>query len=300
MSEVRSMTGFATVAGWAGDAPFTLTIKSVNHRFLDLQTRLPGGCDGLETSMRRMLKERLRRGHVEVAVSFERGAGGGLRLNKELLAEYVRLYREAMAAHGLAGEPELNGLLRMPGVLSAEAPLRLAEMEGFEAAVLAALDEAIARLNEARSEEGATLAMELERSMRRIHALAEEVGALRAGVRQAQFERLQLRMRELMAGVEVAEDRLLAEAALLAERSDVEEELVRVRTHAQRFLALLEAGGELGKRTDFLLQELNREANTPRSKTGAATGGAGLEVTEMGLEMKAEIERAREQVQNLE
>ena len=116
----------------------------------------------------------------------------------------------------------------------------------------------------------------------------------------ATFERLRGRIAELTQGAAPSEERLLAEAALLAERSDVEEELVRLRTHAERFLTLLNGGGELGKHLDFLVQELNREANTLLSKTSGASSGNGLRITDIGLEMKVEIERAKEQVQNLE
>jgi uncharacterized protein (TIGR00255 family) len=136
--------------------------------------------------------------------------------------------------------------------------------------------------------------------MARLGTFAEEMAGLRNGVREAQFERLRGRLTELTDGVSVSEERLLAEAALLAEKSDVEEEVVRLRTHVDRFVAMLDEGGELGKRLDFLLQELNREANTMLSKTSGAAGKNSLRITELGLEMKAEIERAREQVQNLE
>ena len=136
--------------------------------------------------------------------------------------------------------------------------------------------------------------------MSRLQASANEVAELRSGVREALFERLRTRLAELMQGTSVSEERLLAEAAVLAEKSDVEEEIVRLRTHVEHFVALLDAGGEVGKRLDFMLQELNREANTMLSKTSSASGTNSLRITELGLEMKAEIEKAREQVQNLE
>lgn len=301
MSGIQSMTGFASVAGSIGEqVPFTLTIKTVNHRFLDLHLRLPPGCEELEVRLRRVLKERLRRGHVELTLSVERNGAGAIRLNDTLLASYVRIFRESAAASGLRGEPELNSLLRLPGVISAEATGRATDLEGFDAAVMSAVDEGLDALTAVRGQEGATLAAELKRSMGKILRATEEVSALRDGVRTAQFQRLRQRLAELMAGVPVSEEKVLAEAAVLAERSDVEEELVRLRTHAERFLALLEAGDEIGKQTDFLLQELNREANTLLSKTGSATGDSGLRVTELGLEIKTEVERAREQVQNLE
>jgi len=301
MSAIYSMTGYASLRGSAREElAFTLTIKSVNHRFLDLQFRLPSSCDRLEIQLRRLLKERLRRGHVDLTLQLERKANLQIQLNSSLLDAYVKAFREASALHGLTGEPDMNALLRLPGLMSAESSVNEEAMQGLEQAVLPLVDDLVARLNEVRAQEGAALAAELRASMSRLLAFATEVAELRSGVREALFERLRARLAELMQGTSVSEERLLAEAAVLAEKSDVEEEIVRLRTHVDHFIALLDAGGELGKRLDFLLQELNREANTMLSKTSGASGGNSLRITELGLEMKAEIEKAREQVQNLE
>ena len=301
MSVIFSMTGFASVQGFfRGQTGFTLTLKSVNHRFLDLNLRLPSQCDALEVQMRRVLKERLKRGHVEVTLQIDRKAGGQMQLNSDLLETYVQAYREAAALHRVNSEPDLNAILRIPGVMSTESGFSKDDAAGLDSSVLAQLGPLLFKLNEERAQEGATLAAELRRSMGRLGELAVEVGELRSGVRDAQFDRLRARMAELLNGAGVSEERLLAEAALLAERSDIDEEVVRLRAHVDRFVAMLDEGGELGKRLDFLLQELNREANTMLSKTSGATGSNGLRITELGLEMKAEIERAREQVQNLE
>jgi len=295
------MTGFASVRGAVReDLAFTLTMKSVNHRFLDLSLRMPSYCDGLEMQMRRVLKEKLRRGHVDVTLQMERRTNAEVQLNAGLLDAYVRAFREAAVAHGLASEPDLNAMLRIPGVMSAESSVDGDDTAALEAAVLAQVGPVVEKLNEARAHEGAALAAELRGSMLRLRAFAEEMAGLRNGVREAQFERLKARLTELTQGVAVTEERVLAEAAVLAEKSDIEEEIVRLRTHIDRFLAMLDAGGELGKRLDFLLQELNREANTMLSKTSGATGVNSLRITEIGLEMKAEIEKAREQVQNIE
>jgi uncharacterized protein (TIGR00255 family) len=157
--------------------------------------------------------------------------------------------------------------------------------------------------------EGAALAGELKASMMRLRGLAEEAATLRTGAREAHYERLRTRIGELLKAdaeatgqaMGAAQDyRMLAEAALLVERSDIEEELVRLRAHIESFVEMMDVGGELGKRLDFLLQELNREANTLLSKTTGGDPGIGLRLTTLGLEMKTEIERAREQVQNLE
>lgn len=301
MSTVYSMTGYASLRGSVREQlGFTLTIKSVNHRFLDLQFRLPSMCDGLEVQMRRILKEKLRRGHVDVTLQLERKASSQVQLNVSLLEAYLRAFREGSALHGLKSEPDMNTLLRIPGLMTAETSMSEEALQGLDGAVLSQMDELVARLNEGRSQEGGALVTELHASMSRLQAFAEEVAGLRSGVRDALFERLRTRLAELTQGVPVSEERLLAEAAVLAEKSDIEEEMVRLRTHVDHFRSLLDAGRELGKRLDFLLQELNREANTMLSKTSSASGVNGLRITELGLEMKAEIEKAREQVQNLE
>jgi uncharacterized protein (TIGR00255 family) len=301
MSSIYSMTGYANLRGSVREQlGFTLTIKSVNHRFLDLQFRLPSSCDGLEIQLRRMLKEKLRRGHVDVTLQLERKSNVQIQLNAALLDAYVKAFREASALHGLTSEPDMNSILRLPGLMSAESSVSEEAMQGLDESVLSLVDELVEKLNEVRAHEGAALAAELRASMARLLTSANEVAELRSGVRDALFERLRARLAELMQSTSVSEERLLAEAAVLAEKSDVDEEIVRLRTHIDHFVGILDAGGEVGKRLDFLLQELNREANTMLSKTSGASGGNSLRITELGLEMKAEIEKAREQVQNLE
>jgi uncharacterized protein (TIGR00255 family) len=301
VSAVYSMTGFASLRGSAGEGlAFALTMKSVNHRFLDLNLRLPSYCDGLEMQIRKLLKENLRRGHVDVTLQIERRANAEVQLNADLLGAYVKAFRAAAQTHGIASEPDLSAMLRIPGVMSVETSVSGEDSLELDAAVVALIPLLVEKLNEGRKVEGESLVAELRASMLRLRAFATEMAGLRNGVREAQFERLRARLTELTQGVVVSEERLLTEAAALAEKSDIEEEIVRLRTHVDRFVALLDEGGELGKRLDFLLQELNREANTMLSKTSGATGENSLRITELGLEMKAEIEKAREQVQNLE
>jgi uncharacterized protein (TIGR00255 family) len=312
---ICSMTGFASAqSATEDDLTFTLTLKSVNHRFLDLGLRLPGDCDGLEVALRRLIKERVKRGHVDVTLYLDRRARESthtIKLNKELLAAHVNAFHEAAKLHHFNVEPDLNQLLMMPGVLTTEAAAATQDdtrSSALQAAVLTLATSLLDQLNAVRAAEGAALTTELRASMLRLRALAEEAAVLRAGAREAHYERLRTRIGELLrgdaasseSGTRAADSRLLAEAALLVERSDIEEELVRLRAHVESFLAMLDVGGELGKRLDFLLQELNREANTLLSKTTGGDPGIGLRLTTLGLEMKSEIERAREQVQNLE
>lgn len=300
-AEVYSMTGYATLRVEAiEDASFTLTLKSVNHRFLDLQLRLPQSCEALEAPIRKALKEQIQRGHVEFSLQLDRQSRSGFALNHEEIATYIATFRAAAATHGLSSEPDLNEVLRIPGMTLKQQAASAEDIQAQNSAVLAELMNLVASFNAARAAEGNLLALELHASMLRIEALAGEVSTLREGARAATFERLRMRILELTQQADPGDDRLLAEAALLVERSDVEEEIVRLRAHTAAFIKLLDEGGPLGKRLDFLLQELNREANTLLSKTSGASAQNGLSITELGLEMKVEIERAREQIQNLE
>ena len=300
-----SMTGYARTTGRVNDRlGYSLSIKSVNHRFLDLHLRLPANCDALEMQLRKVLKEKLLRGHVEITLQLERSAKTGLAYDRGIVAAYVAAHHEAAAEHGITSEPDLSAAFRLPGALNGESASSEQDGPALATAVLEQMDALVTELNTMRAQEGAALVAELHACMQRIDAAAAEVGGLREGVRQAYFERMRQRIAELLqaGGAECALDdqRVMAEAAVLAERSDVDEEIVRLRTHVEHFLGLLAQGGELGKKLDFLLQELNREANTLLSKTSGAASGNGLRITEIGLSLKAEIEKAREQVQNLE
>jgi uncharacterized protein (TIGR00255 family) len=296
---VFSMTGFARVAGRVSEAlGFTLSLKSVNHRFLDLHMRLPGGAETVEMQLRRILKEKLKRGHVEVTLNLERSQKAGAGYDHGLVAAYVEAYRAAAAEHGLEGQPDLNSVFRLPGVLSSEARNNEEEMRSVEEAVLREVNALVEALNAMRAQEGAALAAELRAGMERLKGVVEEAARMRENVQQAYFDRLTQRLTTMLDGG-FDQERILQEAALIAERSDVEEEVTRLRTHIDHFTGLLDAGGEVGKKLDFLLQEMNREANTLLSKTSGVAGN-GTRITDAGLGMKAEIEKAREQVQNLE
>ena len=304
------MTGFAQVSGEIqkngrplpsglsqanGRLGFTLSLKSVNHRFLDLHFRLPSGTDSLEMQLRRLLKEKVARGHLEISLSLDRSTSETFSLNRELVSGYVTAFRAAAAEFSLASEPDLNAVLRMPGALDST-------IEGadgaIEAAVMAKVGEAIDRLNQMREEEGRGIIRELRQRMAHLQEAVRSVQEHRRAVLHNYTERLQSRLQELL-GSTVDRERVLQEAALLVDRSDIQEEVVRLENHVEHFLGLLDEGGEIGKKLDFLLQEMNREANTLLSKTSGLAGEA-LKITEAGLAMKSEIEKSREQVQNLE
>jgi len=298
---IRSMTGFAQVKGQVTDAQgngqlsFTLSLKSVNHRFLDVHFRMPSDSDSLEMKLRRLLKDKLGRGHVELTLNLERGGSEGFSLNRQIVGGYIQAFRVAAAEYGLAAPLDLNAVLRMPGALDTAA---LPANGQVEASVLAKVEEVLSQLNQMREEEGRGIERELRQRMAHVTKAFEGVEQHRRAVLQTYVERLRGRMQELI-GAQVEPERILQEAALLVDRSDIQEELVRLDTHVKHFLGLLDEGSEVGKKLDFLLQEMNREANTLLSKTSGLAGEA-LKITEMGLIIKTEIEKAREQVQNLE
>jgi uncharacterized protein (TIGR00255 family) len=293
---IRSMTGFAQVTGHAnGRHSFNLSLKSLNHRFLDLHFRMPPGTEELEMRVRRRLKEKLIRGHVELVLNLETQAGESFHFNREWLGGYIQAFRAVAKEFGLAAEPDLNLILRLPGAFELATP---SADPLLEEAILAKLEAALGRLNEMREQEGRDAERELRERMRRIERARQEVEKCRQSTLRAYTEQLNRRIQELI-GSQLEPERILQEAAVLADRSDIAEELVRLESHIRQFLGLLDQGGEVGKKLDFLLQEMNRESNTLLSKTAGLAGEA-LQITTHGLGMKADIEKAREQVQNLE
>jgi uncharacterized protein (TIGR00255 family) len=304
-SPIFSMTGFARVSGRVSDLlSWNLSLKSVNHRFLDLHLRMPAGAESLEMRLRRLLKEKVLRGHLEVTLSVERGLRPSAHFDRDLLQGYIAAFRAAAAESELEQQPDLNAIFRLPGVLTGETRFSEQEVQALEEDVAAQIDPLVQALNRMRAQEGAALAAELGATMERLDLAVSQVAHMRQEVQKAYFERLSQRISALINGNGMGNgvldrDRIMQEAAILAERSDVEEEVTRLRTHIQHFHSLLKAGGEMGKKLDFLLQEMNREANTLLSKTGGVSGN-GSRITDLGLGMKSEIEKAREQVQNLE
>jgi uncharacterized protein (TIGR00255 family) len=296
---IRSMTGFARVRLPLQDGEMVVSVKSVNHRGLDVHLRAPEAVDAFEGAIRALVKTRMTRGHVEVRVSLPGGAAGAsvCILNQGLLGAYMKAFQDAADAHGLDAEPDLNAALRVPGMLvaaeEAEPDTRLAA--ALTEAVEAALDE----LNGFREREGAEIAAEMRKHNARAAAAAAEMERIREGATGAFESRLAERLKDLLKGAQVDPQRLAQEAAILADRSDIGEELARLRMHSAQLGALLDGGGEVGKKLDFLLQEMNRETNTVLSKTSGA-GETGLKITELALAAKADIEKIREQALNLE
>jgi uncharacterized protein (TIGR00255 family) len=299
-SPLRSMTGFARARRPLGEGELVVSVKTLNHRALDVHVHAPSAADLFENTVRALVKSRLARGHVEVRIALPPGALGGsaVALNRALLEEYLNAFRQAAAEHELNVQPDLNAALRIPGMFGevsegSELP------SGAEAAILDALRAALDELNQFREREGAEIGMEMRGHNARIGTAAEEMEKIRAGAQQVFQNRLAERLKDLLKGIQVDPQRLAQEAAMLADRSDIGEELARLKIHSAQLTVLLDGGGEIGKKVDFLLQEMNRETNTILSKTSGA-GEIGLKITELGLGAKAAIEKIREQSLNLE
>ena len=294
---IRSMTGFARVQRSTPIGEITVTLKSVNHRGLDLHFHLGAELDPFEGAMRAAMKRVVTRGHIDVRCSLVpvNGAAGGL--NAPLFRAYLAAFRKAAAEEGLVAQPDLNQVFQHPGMFGAASESELDP--AAEGKILAALAEAADALNQFRAREGSELAAFIGEQNRTIREGAAEMEKIRSGAVPAFQKRLLDKLQELLGSSNLDPQRLAQEAALLADRGDVGEEISRLQIHARQLDEILGAGGEVGKRLDFLLQEMNREANTILSKT-SGIGELGLRITDLALAAKAAIEKIREQALNLE
>lgn len=295
----RSMTGFAQVRKSVPEGEIVLNVKTVNHRGLDIHLHLPPEMDAFESAMRRAIKTRVTRGHLQLNVNWSRAGGqaAGSSLNRPLLEAYLAAFAQAQREFQLGGAPDLNVAFRIPGMFRTEIAPDIGE--SFEPALVSVLEEALDALNRFRDREGGEMAAEILDRAARIRDGVERMEKIRAGAIPAFQKRLQERLAELLRGPGIEPQRLAQEAALLADRSDISEELIRLKTHVGELDQLVRAGGEIGKKIDFLLQEMNRETNTVLSKTGGL-GDLGLTITEVALAAKSEIDKIREQSLNLE
>jgi uncharacterized protein (TIGR00255 family) len=292
------MTGFARVRDTILGVDVVLSVKAVNHRGLDLHFYTGLELDPFEGALRAVVKRHVGRGHIDIRAQLTRsGNSGPLSIDGARLDAYVNAFRLASEQYGIAGTPDLNMAFRIPGMLSDAATLELPEE--FEAPLAALLEHALITLNQFREREGAEICAILVERAASIHRAAQEIEGLRRGAMPAFQLRLRERLGDLLAGVSIDPQRVVQEAALLADRSDIGEEIERLKIHARQVDEILTKGSEVGKKLDFLLQEMNRETNTILSKT-SGLGEPGLHITELAVAAKSDIEKMREQSLNLE
>jgi uncharacterized protein (TIGR00255 family) len=297
---VRSMTGFAVERCQTTQGELIVSLRSVNHRGLDLHFQGGQELSIFENEMRAVLKKNISRGHVEVKTAFQRSSGDDkISFNREVLSKYLTAYREAAAAFGVKGEPDLNAaLLHAPGVWVADGAVRETSAS-FLPELMAVLEKCITSLNQHREREGEALRNEMASLADQIEGASNQIAGIRDQARPVFEARLREKLGELLASSAVSAGRLAEEAAFLAERSDIQEEIIRLNVHTKELKKILSDGGDIGKKLDFLMQEMNREINTTLSKSAGA-GEPGLAITNLGLTVKASIERIREQGLNLE
>jgi len=292
------MTGFARVRKEIPQGELVLSLKSVNHRGLDLHFHLPNELDALENDIRAVVKNGVARGHVQIHAGLTRTAvGNAAPLNRAMLHAYMAAFREGAQLYAIQAQPDLNSALRIPGMISSGDEEELGE--AVTKALLEATAEAVALLNVGREREGAATALEMRQRCQNICGLVSRMEEIRSGAVAVFQKRLREKLADLLRGAGIEPQRLAQEAAILADRSDIAEELMRLRTHAAQLESMLAGEGEIGKRLDFLLQEMNREANTVLSKTGGL-GDLGLTITDLALSAKSEVDKIREQSLNLE
>lgn len=295
-STLASMTGYARANGAVPGISFSVEIKSVNARGLDVRMRMTPGYDALEGEIRRRIGKALSRGSVTLNLNVDReGEGGRVVVNQQALEAVLAAIKQ-IGPRVNAGGPTLDGILGLRGVLEQhEGPLDPEVEEALHAAILAAVDTALEGLQRARLDEGARLATILSLQVDEIARLRERAVAHPGRGRDAILARLKEQVADLMAAsAGLAEDRLAQEALLLATKADIREELDRLSAHIASARQLIAAGGPVGRKLDFLSQEFNREANTLCSKSNA------VDLTAIGLDLKAVIDQLREQVQNIE
>ncbi|MFC5919458.1 YicC/YloC family endoribonuclease [Neisseria weixii] len=288
---IRSMTGFANAAGECGSKRINLEIRAVNHRYLDVQFRMPDDLRHLEGALREQIAAEAVRGKLECRIQIQDIAQGtqGLEVNQELVAQLADLNEKWRDEFDGLGKLTVADILKFPGVLASQSE----DSEAFAQTVQDLLKQALKEFAAARKREGKKLADHLLDRLEKMEGIVDALSELFPNLLEAHMEKVRTRLADAVANID--NDRLQQEFALFIQKSDVDEEFSRLRTHIGEVRRIVtESKGSVGKRLDFLMQELNREANTLGSKAIAA------ESTQASVELKVLIEQMREQVQNIE
>ena len=291
---VKSMTGYGRAVETVNGREFTVEVRSVNNRYLDCTVKLPRSLSFGEDAVKQTVKNTVSRGKVDVFVSLrsEGGAEGKVTLNSAMAAGYAEAMREMARELRLPGEVSLELIARMPEVFTVEKPE--VDEEQLLKDLLSVADKAFASYNAMRCREGLALENDLRSRGQTIRSLVAQVEAGSAQTVADYRARLENKLREVLASTTIDESRILTEAAIFADKVAVDEETVRLRSHLEQMDAMLTAGGSVGRKLDFLLQEMNREANTIASKC------SDVRLARIVVDIKAELEKIREQTQNIE
>lgn len=291
---LKSMTGYGWGESGAQGKIFTVELKTVNHRYSEVVLRLPRTLSPLEDKIKRLIQSRIARGRVEAFLNMQYSdeKTSSVKVDKELAGAYYKAIKELQETLGIDGNINIKNLVELPGVLALVDPAE--NVEQWWPAVLAALESALNGLVRMRAEEGKQLAADLMKRIDRIASLNVKIRDRSPVVVEEYRERLGSRLNDFMKDGGLAPERLTAEAAIFAERSNITEETVRLDSHLKQALSCLQTGEPVGRKLDFIVQEMNREINTIASKAND------LEIGHWAVEVKSELEKIREQVQNIE
>jgi len=288
------MTGYGRGEASAQGRKFTVELKAVNHRFNEVVLRLPRSLSSLEDRLRRKILSRLARGRIDCFLGMEccEGRTDAVKVDKALAEAYYKAMKELQESLGIEGKVKVKHLAALPGVLVIEETAE--DVEKWWPAVQEAMDNALENLIQMRAEEGRQLAGDILKRVQHVALLNERIKGRAPAVVEEHRERLKARLNDFFKNGILDADRLAAEAALFAERSNINEETVRLESHVRQMLACLGADEPVGRKMEFLIQEMNREINTIASKAND------LEISRWVVEVKSELEKIREQVQNIE
>lgn len=291
---LKSMTGFGSAGSIVGNKRITVEIKSVNHRFSEVVARMPRAFSPLEDRIRKLVQQQVSRGRFDVTVNVvqEGDKTSLVKVDKALAMDYYKSLRELGELMGISAEITAEQLSRFPQVINLQEEEE--DLEEIWGGLEKALREALAGLLQMRSQEGANLESDIIHRIGIIEQFIREIVFLQPGVVEGYRERLQTRINELLGEIPIDDARLAQEVAVFAERSNTTEELVRLQSHLEQFRRLTGSEGPVGRKLDFLIQEIHREVSTLSSKSNDAG------ISHLAVEIKAELEKVREQVQNVE
>jgi uncharacterized protein (TIGR00255 family) len=290
---MKSMTGFGQGSADSEEFKVRIDIRTVNNRFLDIHMKLPQELGGMEIPLKKQIQAALNRGRVDVLVTVDQMRQAKFEVNRPLVTGYLQALRSIKEEFGLEGEPTLELLVKLSGALQVSQDSSRSD-EVLAAGVMSAMSQALASLTQMRTSEGRELVAELANRLEAIERALPVIEAQADRLPAAYRERLAKRLQEMVAGGMVDESRLAQEAVMLADRSDISEEIARLKSHILQMRDLLKTDEEAGKRLDFILQEMNREANTILSKSGD------IAISDAAISIKTEVEKLREQAQNVE
>ena len=290
---IKSMTGYGKSSLSINSREYQVEIKTVNHKYIDVNIKMPRIISYLEEDVRKLVVSRIKRGKVDIQISFENYSqdGNDVKINTELAQIYIQSLRKLAEAENLSSNIEVTEITKLPDVLTIKS--NLDENETKEE-LLQVVNEAIDKLIQMRKVEGEKISKDILDKIARIEQKNEEIFSLSTGLIEEYVVKLEARVKELLKTEELDKSRLMQEVVIYADKCSVEEEVTRLRSHIYQFKNMLEETKPIGKKIDFLIQEMNRETNTTGSKSGS------LEITNLVINIKTELEDIREQVQNIE